>query len=411
MRRKIWEDVDTQCSIIGTCLSLKELRKVARQCDMQLSKTASEFEVHATFVGLCGKKCAVAKAVNKLLDKKYVAAIRKFGKAQTPAELLGLWSEAKDQGDIPGPYWALMTHPSTNAAVRYQIFGDVHMLSHLVGSCNRADIRRLGEMERHLDRAKERHIRAREYYRAKVKHLVEENHTLHSRTLELDKQVEDLRQAASGLNNEELARENRALQSALADQSARLAKEATSKQSLETKLEAHATRMVLLEEELREKRAELKFVEKELHRFFDPSLLNGSCGSPCTDNCEAGCDMAGTDQCPRLSGKRILYVGGRMNLVCHYRQVVERLGGEFLHHDGGLEQTRHSLPKVLSSVDAVFCPVDCVSHDACQCVKEVCRQTMKPCRLLRSSGLSSLVRSLEEFVDMETPLNPNTQPM
>jgi len=70
------------------------------------------------------------------------AALRRFAKVETAAELLGLWKQALEHGEIAGPYWALLTHPVTDNRLVQEVFGDVHMLSHLVGAANRADIRR-----------------------------------------------------------------------------------------------------------------------------------------------------------------------------------------------------------------------------------------------------------------------------
>jgi len=58
-----------------------------------------------------------------------------------------LWARCLDEGDIPGPYWALITHPSSSRKVVWNAFGHVHMLSHLVGASNRADIRKLKALE------------------------------------------------------------------------------------------------------------------------------------------------------------------------------------------------------------------------------------------------------------------------
>ena len=58
-----------------------------------------------------------------------------------------LWQEALANGDIPGAYWATLTHPACNEALVREIFAQVHMLSHLVGAANRADIRRLRQLE------------------------------------------------------------------------------------------------------------------------------------------------------------------------------------------------------------------------------------------------------------------------
>ena len=40
----------------------------------------------------------------------------------------------------------MLTHRSATADLRQKAFGDVHMLSHLVGAANRADIRRLASL-------------------------------------------------------------------------------------------------------------------------------------------------------------------------------------------------------------------------------------------------------------------------
>jgi hypothetical protein len=103
-----------------------------------------------------------------------------------------------------------------------------------------------------------------------------------------------------------------------------------------------------------------------------------------------------TDRCPGpdLCGKKILYVGGLHKMVPHYQQLVEYYGGRFMHHDGGVEAARNQLPKMLGSADVVFCPVDCVSHDACICVKKMCKHYQKPFVMMRSSGLSTLANEL-----------------
>ncbi len=403
MRRKIWEDSDVQCSIIGTCLSLKELQKIARQTNLQLAADAGEFDVHVTFVRLCSKYGPVAKAVSKFLDRKYAGAIHRFSKVSEDTALLGLWREAQAIGDIPGPYWALMTHPAASHALRRTVFGDVHMLSHLVGASNRADIRRLGELEQSLETVQQRHAKVRSIYRTRFKGLVRENRSLARRLGEQAKEAETLRSRAKDHCTEVVHLENQGLRRSLATQSVLLAEEQARGDALARKLEAFERRLEHLQEqyqdELREKQAEIDFLEKELQGLLENAQQPCS-EAACAGRCAGGCEDAGTEDCPgpALCGKRILYVGGRANLVPHYRNVVERRGGEFLHHDGGgVEHARHALPRLLHGVDAVLCPVDCVSHDACQCVKEVCKHTMKPCKMLRSSGLSSLVRSLEEL--------------
>lgn len=111
------------------------------------------------------------------------------------------------------------------------------------------------------------------------------------------------------------------------------------------------------------------------------------------------CDVQNTPECPGpdLCGKTILYVGGMHKLVQHYRRMIEHRGGVFMHHDGGKEVAKSRLPGMIFQADAVFCPIDCVSHDACLSVKKFCKQTQKPYLMMRGSGLSTLAKGLEKL--------------
>lgn len=115
--------------------------------------------------------------------------------------------------------------------------------------------------------------------------------------------------------------------------------------------------------------------------------------------CKA-CTDRQTDQCPgpALCGKTVLYVGGIRRMVPYYRQLIERHGGQFLHHDGGKEIARRLLPSMSTCADAVFCPIDCVSHDACHCVKKFCKRYQKPFVPMRSASLSALARGLGKMM-------------
>ncbi len=390
MRTKIWELPDYQCSVVGTCLSVRELEKVARQTGLELEPDATEFQIHGTFVMLCKRKGRVAKAVARLLDRKYAAAVRGFSQARDDDALRELWRQARSRGDIPGPYWALLTHPDALPALKSEAFGDVHMLSHLVGAANRADIRRLCELEEALEKMETRRARVRAAFKRGVTAIATENKALKDRLAAMAKEVEQYRNGSKAHASAALRAENEALLRSLGAQSVELMQGNMLRDSLARKAEAYERRLTLTLREGRDKDAELALLNRKMERLF---------AIPPDSACPPDCDKAGTDQCPgpSLCGKRILYVGGRANLVTHYRHAVERCGGEFLHHDGGVEQTRQALPRVLVGVDAVVCPVDCISHDACQCVKDICKHTMKPCVFLRSSGLSSLVRTLEEL--------------
>jgi hypothetical protein len=103
----------------------------------------------------------------------------------------------------------------------------------------------------------------------------------------------------------------------------------------------------------------------------------------------------------RLDGRSFLYVGGRDCQVAHLRQIASSFGAELLHHDGGLREAVSRIDTVLPSVDCVFCPIDCISHDACLRVKTGCKKFGKAFIPLRNGSKSSLERALQTMNDRD----------
>lgn len=98
---------------------------------------------------------------------------------------------------------------------------------------------------------------------------------------------------------------------------------------------------------------------------------------------------------PSNSIRSFLYVGGRDCQVAHLRQIATNHGAELIHHDGGLREAVSRIDTVLPSVDCVFCPIDCISHDACLRVKSGCKKFGKTFIPLRNGSKSSLERALQ----------------
>jgi len=137
----------THCSVIGTCLNTVELRKIIKKLLGESIQSASDHDIHMHGVRFASVDGLPSKLLNKALDSKHEVTIRRFNKAKVESEVKDLWDEAKKLGQIEGAYWAVITHPATSETYFNSVFGDVHMLSHLVGSANRADIRRLAEAD------------------------------------------------------------------------------------------------------------------------------------------------------------------------------------------------------------------------------------------------------------------------
>ncbi|ATN35248.1 DUF2325 domain-containing protein [Rhizobium sp. ACO-34A] len=113
------------------------------------------------------------------------------------------------------------------------------------------------------------------------------------------------------------------------------------------------------------------------------------------DEQKGGAKSAATDSRAALDVKSFLYVGGRDCQVAHLRQIASNFGAELIHHDGGLREAVSRIDTVLPSVDCVFCPIDCISHDACLRVKSGCKKFGKTFIPLRNGSKSSLERALQ----------------
>jgi septal ring factor EnvC (AmiA/AmiB activator) len=123
------------------------LRHILIKLGRQEAATASEHDLHASGVLIASQRNEGAKLLHKALDRRHRVSINRFDKAKTTEEVRAAWKEAVQRGEIPGAYWAALSHPATNDGLLREIFADVHMLSHLVGAANRADIRRLRQLE------------------------------------------------------------------------------------------------------------------------------------------------------------------------------------------------------------------------------------------------------------------------
>src|SRR5262245_46239493 len=147
-RRRIWEITNKfHCSVIGTCLTTSELRQILVKMQLPGAHKETDHELHGRAVMLAAQKDVASKLLQKALDRRHRSTVTRFGKARNADELRILWDRAVQDADIPGAYWAVLTHPHATEDLVRHAFGEVHMLSHLVGAANRADIRRLRELE------------------------------------------------------------------------------------------------------------------------------------------------------------------------------------------------------------------------------------------------------------------------
>ena len=81
--------------------------------------------------------------------------------------------------------------------------------------------------------------------------------------------------------------------------------------------------------------------------------------------------------------------------ICAATRETRRL--ELLHHDGGEEHSLHVLEGLVGRADAVFCPIDCVSHQACLAAKQLCRRLEKPFVPLRTGSGTCFLRAIDRW--------------
>ena len=372
-RRKLWDFATyLHCSIIGTCLPTAELRRILVKLGRDDWTTASEHDLHASAVLIAAQRHEGAKLLHKALDRRYRVSINQFDRAKTPEEVRAVWKDAVQRGDIPGAYWATLTHPATNNALLREIFGDVHMLSHLVGAANRADIRRLRQLEE-----------ANIELEAKIGRQQQQ---LRDAVVSREAAIRDLRQALE----ERIWRDGHSAAKCSTDQDTTIWMDLVA--DLKRRLAAAASRCERLEIKVEELRAGLvaernaRAVSDRQNRELRQEI----------EAIEASLSSIGdTNEPPqRLPNLTLLYVGGRQAQIAHLRILAERAGATFLHHDGGIEERNGLLQGYISRADAVLFPVDCVSHAAMSLLKRLCRQSGKPFLPLRSAGLAPFCAAL-----------------
>ena len=390
-RSKLWElTPGLHCAVVGTCLSFPDLVKIGRKVGVVPENDASDYEVHAWFVQSCNKPSPLTRLLNKRLDRAWRTAIGNARSARDEAALAAYWSGSLKKSDIPGPFWAVVTHPAATADLRSRAYGDVHMLSHRMGNVSRDASRRLHVAETDRDELKDRlALMTRRLaqqdamYKRSVERHEQEINALATRLQDAETQVTTLSGAESRL---------RTLESGEAYRNLRNRCNTLSSDLEETKrsLDIETGRCEVLEREIAVlRRANGEAVSQLRQAEAERVALEAVMKSDATSGNDKA-EVPAIDLC----GRRIAYVGGREAAIHHLRALIERANGQFSHHDGGVEDSSTRLDRVLSQADVVLCPIDCVSHSACLRAKKFCKRTAKTFVPLRSASLSSLAAEL-----------------
>jgi hypothetical protein len=371
-RSKIWElGASLHCSIIGTCLSTADLRHVLTKLNVAGVEAMTEHDLHKQGVSLACQRDGSAKLLHKALDRKHQRALHHFDALKDEAGLKAHWKEAVAAGDIPGAYWALLSHAHVTEGLVRLAFGEVHMLSHLVGAANRADIRRLASLEAENG--------------ALLAKVARQQEQIHDIAMARDAKIRDLTRLLSRhLSDIDLEGAASPDETAplVATLERRLASEIGHRQRIEARLQAADAKLAAERDRHAKTQREVECLRHELE-LAEAGL------SPETTADEAGQGF--------LAGQSLLYVGGMTGHVAGLRGIAARFGAALLHHDGGLENNGAQLAGLVSQANVILFPVDSISHDAMYSLKRLCRQTGKAYLPLRSAGLTTFLAALRSM--------------
>ena len=350
------------CSIVGTCFGLRELRQlVVKFGDPGLAKSG-DHTIHTEAVRLAPRRDGLGRMLGKTLEKKFKATIAQFGRAGDVATLRQMWLDAMTSGDIPGAYWALLTHPAATRELIAEAFSDVHMLSHLVGAANRADIRRLQALEQEKAALEDKLARQQ-------RHLTE---TLGAR----ERQIRELLAL--------LAEQERGAQPKAGDE------------HLAESLKRERYRRMQLERRIETLEGRLADAERGEPAAAIVAPLPVAC-------CEEHA-VAVAPAMPALDSTTILLVGGRPAQVPPLTLAVEKAGGTLLHHDGGREMSLSLLPGLVGRADRVAVALDSVSHAAASTARRLVRDSGKSLDALPTLSLNALAGVMCKAAQAANPL-------
>ena len=128
--KKIWEiESCYKCSLIGTCLTRIELRKLAGERVFAVA-SGDDYRLHADFIRIADRSDSQGKALHKYLAKKYHVRVKKYLRATTDQQIKELWDCDMAEGMLDSAWWSVLTHPTVSSHLVSRLYGYLHMLGH-----------------------------------------------------------------------------------------------------------------------------------------------------------------------------------------------------------------------------------------------------------------------------------------
>ena len=375
-RRRLWElPTESHCSLVGVCMPIGNLRQiVAKTLGGKL--VADDYELHSGVVSECETRNRISECLQRALEQRHANAVRKFRSAKSRDAVLMLWREAVDDGDISGAFWAALTHAWCDESLERLLCRELHMLQHQAGAHARADLRRMSE-------------------------LIDENAAL-------GHELARVQQRSTRLLCDKVTRIEQ-LEAELIRVRAQLSAAETDRDEARTALDTLRATIPDLEtrERLHKRIAQLQTCldtrDEQLAALRQQSVQRPAAVARANriDAVDTTDPVPSAPQPSCLAHKKVLCVGGRNSSIASYRNIIESYGGDYVHHDGGMEESIARLVASIAAADLIICQTGCISHDAYWRVKDQCKRTGKQCIYVENPSPSSLARSLWQALAAE----------
>ena len=399
-RRRLWElPVAVHCPVIGICIPADLLRKSLRKV-IDADLIISDYDFHIGTVGHSRSRNPVSTLLQKLLDRRFALEIRLFQTVKTKAGLAELWTAAIRTGDVAGTFWAALTHPQCNEKMQTALVHDMHLLQHQACA---------------MFRTSTKDMRALEQHNTELATALSETQAQYARQL---RQTTEKAACIAGLQGQlftaqrtlhEREEKVRVLETYLATVLA-LVPEMDSLISQQKQADAVELRNQERDKKIRELEHQLERQTTQNARARVDAIVWSSVHRKSGEDNSRSDMQAGPDAATvriekmtesaqlKLPAKHVLCVGGRAGKVPDYRDIIEKAGALFAHHDGGIKDKQSLLEASLAAADMVICQTGCISHNAYWRVKDFCKRTGKQCVYVDNPSTSSLIKSLKIVV-------------
>ena len=381
--RPIWKiDRHFKCPVIGTCLSLQEVKRILKKTGTSI-KHLNAYEIHRTVMENMGNENKVSRKVDVYLKHKFGKELSEFASLDR-SEFEAAWRLYFEKGEISALLWIAASRSDLSASFLQQVFGDIHMVSHknVNDACTQKE-----QLARQQD-ANRQLAEKIDKVRSLARKFKKERDALKSDLNDLRWAYETLKREKEQIQQKLSSSEEKTLVCDLRSENSTL--EAMVK-AHEQEIAGYTHKTELLEHE----------ITKLVSRLERERALNGELKNEVGKMLDQMASLNQCDeQCPAfdLCAKRILIVGGITKLEAYYRELIEERGGVFEYHDGYMNGGKHSLEGRVKRSDVVLCPVNCNSHNACLSVKKLCQKHKKPVQMLAGASLSAISQALIEII-------------